>query len=221
MKKMILTGRLGKEFGPEFEYDAASPAELIRAFCHMLPGFEKALMQGEYRVVRMVPKTPYDIGEHALHLSFGRATGVKIIPVVKGAKGGGSSKGLGKIILGVVLVAAVFMTAGAAGAFAAAAPGVAAGAGMSTTLATAGLLSHVTYGFLASQAAMMVVGGVAQMLTPTIKDNAPSDQKESYLMDATGNLTEQGNPVPIVFGEVYTGSVVISTGIEIEELPIP
>jgi predicted phage tail protein len=214
MKKLILTGRLGKEFGREFEYDASTPAELIRAYCYQVPGFEKALMQGEYRVVRMSPSTPHDIGENALHLQFGRATGIKLVPVVKGAKGGGK-KGLGKIILGVVLVAAVFMTAGAAGAFASG------GAGMSSTLATTGLLSHVTYGFLASQAAMMVLGGVAQMLTPTVKDGQPSDQKESYLMDATGNLTEQGNPVPIVFGEVYTGSVVISTGVEIEELPIP
>lgn len=215
MKKMILTGRLGKEFGREFEYDAATPAELIRAFCYQVPGFEKALMQGEYRVVRLVPKTPYDIGENALHLSFGRANGIKIIPVVKGSKGGGSSnnKGLGKIILGVVLVAAVFMTAGAAGAFAAGA------AGMEMGIATTGLLSHVTYGFLASQAAMMVLGGVAQMLTPPVKDGPPADQHESFLMDATGNLTEQGNPVPIVFGEVYTGSVVVSTNVQIEELP--
>lgn len=214
MKKMILTGRLGKEFGREFEYDAASPAEIIRAFCYQVPGFEAALRQGEYRVVRLVPKNPYDIDENSLHLSFGRATGIKIVPVVKGAKGGGNKKGLGKIILGVVLVAAVFMTAGAAGAFAAGA------AGMETGIAATGLLSHVTYGFLASQAAMMVLGGVAQMLTPAVKDGPPADQNESFLLDATGNLTEQGNPVPLVFGEVYTGSVVISTNVVIEELPI-
>lgn len=200
MKTLKLTGLLAKKFGKEFQLDVESPAEAIRALCYQIPGFEEALKEGSYRVKRLLTKTSgYDIGIEAVHLTFGKSPGFVITPVVAGSKKGG----VGKIILGIALVgAAFFFTGGAA-------------AGLATTIGSTGL----TYGYMATSGAMMMLNGISKMLTPSAKTPKNKDQKESFMLDATGNLTEQGNPVPIVIGEVFTGSVVVSTGITTEEIP--
>jgi predicted phage tail protein len=207
MKTLKLTGRLAKKFGKEFHLDVESPAEAIRALCYQIPGFEEALKEGSYRVKRLVtPSYGFDIGIEAVHLNFGKSPGFILSPVVKGSK----KQGIGKIILGIVLVGAAFFFSGGLAA------GAIANGAMAATIGSTG----ITYGYLASMGAMMMLNGISRMLTPSVKNPGPSDQKASYMLDATGNVTEQGNAVPIVIGEVFTGSVVVSTGITTEEVPV-
>jgi predicted phage tail protein len=52
--------------------------------------------------------------------------------------------------------------------------------------------------------------------TPTANDR--QDQKTSFVFDGPVNVTEQGQPVPLVYGQVRTGSVVASAGIETTEV---
>lgn len=211
MKTLKLTGLLAKKFGKEFHLDVESPAEAIRALCYQVPGFEDALKQGSYRVKRLVTKTSgFDIGLDAVHLNFGKSPGFVLSPVVAGSK----KQGLGKIIMGIALVGAAFFFAPAA---IAATATTAASGGLAATIGATG----VTYGYLATTGAMMMLNGISRMLTPSVGSGSPADQQQSFMLDATGNLTEQGNPVPIVIGEVFTGSVVISTGITTEEVAIP
>lgn len=202
MKTIELTGRLGKEFGPQFQLSVDSPGEAIRALCYQIPGFEAALKEGMYRVTKIYHDAKTAIDENEISLSFGRAIGLRVDPVLSGSK----SKGLGKIILGVVLVGAAFFTGGAT-------------LGLGATAFTAAGVS-VSFGSIALVGGLLAVGGAVSMLTPDITTSAPEEQQESFLIDATGNLAEQGNPVPIAFGEIFTGSVVISTGIATEELPL-
>lgn len=66
--------------------------------------------------------------------------------------------------------------------------------------------------------ASLVLGGVAQLLTPvpTIPQgkNSDEDPRKSYSFSGVQQTTRQGVPVPIVYGETLVGSVVISAGID-------
>ena len=66
--------------------------------------------------------------------------------------------------------------------------------------------------------ASLIIGGVAQLLTPvptmnTGKDSE-KDPRKSYSFSGIQQTSRQGVPVPIVYGETLVGSVVISAGID-------
>jgi predicted phage tail protein len=66
--------------------------------------------------------------------------------------------------------------------------------------------------------ASLVLGGVAQLLTPTPKvpqgADKQDDPRKSYSFSGVQNTSRAGTPVPIVYGETLVGSVVISAGID-------
>lgn len=68
--------------------------------------------------------------------------------------------------------------------------------------------------------ASLVLGGVAQLLTPVPTMNQPSmtdtqkDPRKSYSFSGIQQVSRAGVPVPIVYGETLVGSVVISAGID-------
>jgi predicted phage tail protein len=75
-------------------------------------------------------------------------------------------------------------------------------------------LNRVVLGIGAS----LVLGGVAQLLTPTPKvpqgADGQDDPRKSYSFSGVQNTSRAGTPVPIVYGETLVGSVVISAGID-------
>lgn len=66
--------------------------------------------------------------------------------------------------------------------------------------------------------ASLVLGGVAQLLTPVPTLNSGKDSekdpRKSYSFSGIQQTSRQGVPVPIVYGETLVGSVVISAGID-------
>lgn len=63
----------------------------------------------------------------------------------------------------------------------------------------------------------MLLGGVAQMLTKMPKAPNVGNEKEKESSTAFSNLTNlvaQGKPVPLAYGLIRTGSLVISQGVE-------
>jgi predicted phage tail protein len=72
--------------------------------------------------------------------------------------------------------------------------------------------------------ASLVLGGVAQLLTPVPKiaqgaaSNTDQDPRKSYSFSGIQQTSRQGVPVPIVYGETLVGSVVISAGIDTEQV---
>lgn len=136
----------------------------------------------------------YDLSEQELHDPAGQQE-IKIIPVLAGAGA------VGRIIAGVALIALTVLTGGFGGA------------------AIAGIaLSSIAIGV----GAQLVLGGVAQLLTPVPQLYAPGasgtdtakDPRKSYSFSGIQNTSRQGLPVPIVYGETLVGSVVISAGID-------
>lgn len=71
----------------------------------------------------------------------------------------------------------------------------------------------------------MVAGGVAQMLTPVPKapnqqEQASTENKPSYLFNGAFNSTQQGLPVPVIYGQMLVGSSVVSVGTWAEAIPV-
>ncbi|MDP8184417.1 tail assembly protein [Phocoenobacter skyensis] len=62
----------------------------------------------------------------------------------------------------------------------------------------------------------MMIGGVAQMLTKTPEMNTgdEAEKKKSTHFSNLSNMTAQGRPVPLAYGKIRTGSLVISQGVE-------
>jgi predicted phage tail protein len=129
----------------------------------------------------------YDLNEDELHDPAGRQA-IKIAPVVSGAGA------VGKIIAGIALVALSFI------------PGFAAWAG------------PTAYALITGVGASLLLGGVAQLISPTPKTpmglDSQQDPQKSYSFSGVQNTSRQGTPVPIVYGEMLVGSVIISAGID-------
>lgn len=66
----------------------------------------------------------------------------------------------------------------------------------------------------------VTLGGVAQLLSPTQQGLSTKDGPEngaSYNFNGPVNVTAQGNPVPLLYGEMMVGSATVSAGIFSED----
>ena len=198
MKTVILTGRLAKRFGSTFSLDVMSPAEAVRALCHMIAGFEAELRKGQYRVFKK-----YSDGrvrfhdEKTLNMELGTADVLQIEPVAAGKKSGWLN-----VILGAVLVGAAFLLTG--GALAAPALSI-----FGTT---------ITGTQMALVGGLMAISGVSSLLAPQPKMPTEGEEKRSAMINTPENRTGAGQPVPIVYGRsVFVGSVVVGNSVSVEE----
>jgi len=94
------------------------------------------------------------------------------------------------------------------------------------TLAT---FSTTTVGFTAAGigkaavflGASLALQGVSEMLFPLPKPKefkSEQDPQLSFSFSGTQNTSRAGTPVPIVYGEIVTGSVVISGAIDTQQV---
>lgn len=70
-------------------------------------------------------------------------------------------------------------------------------------------------------AAAVCLSYVASTLAPSpdTSQGNPADKRPSFLFNGAINVIEQGYPVPLVYGIHTTGSVVVSVGVDVAELP--
>jgi len=70
----------------------------------------------------------------------------------------------------------------------------------------------------------LMLSGVATMLTPVpdvssdIGSNEEPDERTSLIYAGGVNNIEQGGPIPLVYGQILAGSVLISSDVEVMEL---
>jgi predicted phage tail protein len=183
-----------------FKADVANPAEAVRFLIANFPALERHMADQYYKV--QVSDRALELGSapDELHLPIGQQETISIIPVMAGA---GAT---GRIIAGVLLVAVAiaFPLIGATAAQ------VAAGMTISAVSANIALVG-----------ASLIIGGVAQLLTPIPKiGGAEDDPRESYSFSGVQNVSRQGVPVPIVYGEMIVGSIVISAGISTDKVEV-
>jgi predicted phage tail protein len=213
--RIVLHGRLRKKFGVEFRLGVSTPAAATYALCKMVPGFEDELRKGQYHVRRGTLGNGVDLPAHGLSLRLPPSGELHLIPCAKGSKGGG-----GKIIVGVLLVAAsiVLMQPEVAGYLGlSAAAGTTAGTAAAYGFGTA-LFGGVTIGSVALAGGAMILGGILQAISPQPRQNGTIS---SFLLGGLSNTSQQGTPVPIVYGRMRVGSIVASIGYSAEDFHPP
>ncbi|WLR91008.1 hypothetical protein [Shinella zoogloeoides] len=200
MRKVFLYGAIAKKYGESFDLDVATAAEAVRALTANFPEIVKDFEAGSWHVVRGADiDEGMSLGEDDL-ATFRLGKGdLHIVPVVAGSK----RSGLLKIVLGVALVGIGFFMGGFA----------------APIFGGTGVLGGVTYGHMMIFGAAMALGGAAQLLAPENKDS-DTDKESSFTMSGPGNTYDQGYPVPLVYGEVITGSVLISAGVDVEKIAV-
>lgn len=214
-------GKLAKHVGQRsFQAAVKTPAEAIRFLLANFPDLRGVMSEGDYKI--SVGRSELEIGDHPeyIHLPSASFEPIRIIPVIAGAGGG-----TGKILAGVGLIAAAILLGPAAGGFL----GLGAGFGGATGAGAAISMGLVGGGFataIGAVGAALVLGGVAQLMTPTPKlgetnsrgIDQESDPRRSYSFSGVQNVSRQGVPVPVIYGEVFTGSVVITASLNVEEV---
>ena len=206
LRKIRLYGHLAEHCGQKvFEAVARTPAEAIRFLLCNFPELRSIMSGGHYTVA---------VGPHTLEL--GQSPGqikyplmaddeIRIIPVVAGA----GVKDLLFAIAGVALIGFAIASGGAGFSLAGSVPGfVATGA---TPSALAALAGNIGIG--------LALTGVAGMLSPTVPTpESDNDPRNNFSFSGIQNVAREGIPVPVAYGEVIVGSVVISAGLNVEEL---
>ena len=213
LREIKLYGQLAKFVGQKLlQAEISTAAEAVRFLIANFPGLDQHMAERHYKVI---------VGHDALaldeiHNPSGQQV-IKIVPVVAGA--GGS---FGSILIGALLIGASFFFPGAglfgtSGFF---------GAGLATTTTAAGVTTAVAGASIGTAlsfvGASLILGGVAQLISPvpttSIGSGSNSDPRKSFSFSGVQNVSRQGVPVNIIFGEVVVGSVTVSAGIDIAQV---
>ena len=201
LRKIKLSGELAKFVGhKEFEVKADTLAHAVSFLINNFEGVEKYMIPKHYQV----KVGNYAVDESELSHPIGQED-IHFIPVITGA-----GRGVGKILLGAALIGLVFMTGGASFSMT---------SGLTfknSVLGGAFLNKALTYvgGYL-------LLTGVSEMLFPMPqppKFESEEDPRLSFSFGGTQQTGRAGTPVPLVYGEIFTGSVVISGGIDTEQV---
>ena len=195
MKIVKVYGALRKLLGKtRFEFVADTPAQAMRALLANFPHLERWLIDSEkngvaYRVTVGKQKVHND-DMSGMFAPWSEQDVFSITPVLIGA-----GRGLGTILVGVAIVAAAVFI-----------PGL--GLGLSGALVTkVGLVGGA-----------LILGGIAQMISPVPKPPREASQLESNSFSGVANTVRQGVPVPIAYGRVFVGSAVISAGLDVDQV---
>lgn len=197
LKTIKLYGDL-KEITGHSELDAHvnSVGDSIRFLLMNWPQLEAHMNTQHYQVLT----DGTDIGEEEIHYPV--AEEIKIVPMIAGA--GGST---GRILLGAALIGLAFTTGGASLA------GLKAGTAFQGAAWWAGGAASIGAG--------LIIGGVAEILFPVPKPEKfenDQDPRISFDFGGTPNTSRAGTTHPIVYGEIMTGSTVISMNLTTDQV---
>ena len=202
LRKLKLYGQLAEFIGhKEFEIKVNSVSQAVSFLIHNFPEVERFMGPRYYQV----KVGSYDIDENELSYPVGQED-IHFIPAISGA-----GRGMGKVLLGAALIGGAFLfTPLTMGSFFS--PIVAPG-----SFAAAMPLTKAAIGI----GAALVLSGVSDMLFPLPepqKFNSEEDPQLSFNFSGVQNTSRAGTPVPIVYGEIITGSVVISAAIDTNQV---
>jgi len=227
MKVVKVYGALRKKLGQcRFEFEADTPAQALKALCANFPWLTKWLLDSErdgvsYRVTIGKEKLS-DQTAGALALPWSEKEVFSITPIVAGAGRGG-----GQIALGIGLIAFAIIAGPAVAAFGTAAtPAVGGVVGLGGSFGTAAsgfILGSAAANAIGAIGASLVLGGIANALSPapqisSLERGKEAARLESFSFSGIVNTSQQGLPVPIAYGRVFTGSAVISSALDVDQL---
>lgn len=228
MTHVKLMGELGEKFGAEWTSVDSSMRDVLKLIDCQVEGFKEYLAECHNKNIQFSIQNGDELFEDEEDLWLPNLKDTVIITPVPA----GSGKGLGKLITGLLLLAAMFFIPGlglftatgavgtggaltAAGTSALAAGGtVTLGTGAVTGLsmaqaAVAGLSVSLTVpGMLvAALGVNLALMGLSEMSAPD-----PEVDDPSFLFNGAGKNIEQGQPVPVLYGQMKIGGTPINEG---------
>ena len=214
LKTIKVYGRLRKFLGSSyFEAAVSSPAEAIRFLICNFPEVETHMSQQYYKVKMNNMDVSLDF------LSMKGQGDIQIIPIAAGS--GPVIPFVGSIFstgaaVASAAVGAVTSVAGAAVAGAAAGGGAV--AAVASTVASVPVIGSIATAVVTD----LAIDGITSLIAPTpavvegpspVGDTDPQ-MANSYSFSGIQNVSVSGVSVAIIYGEVFTGSVVISSGVD-------
>ena len=190
LKKIKVYGRLRKFLGQSyFEAAVTSPKQAFHFLIANFPEVENHMMNQIYKI----KMGGMDITEDLLSLQSDED--IKIIPIATGS---------GPLILGIGAIAGGSAVAGGA---------ILGSTLLATTVSTA--LTAIGTNMLINEATKLLMPQPeipTGVMADSFSQNDPTFQ--SFGFGSISNVSQAGVPIPIIYGEVFTGSVVISSGID-------
>ena len=190
MATITFHGDLKRFVDSPFELEARSFSELMSGLLTQINGLQQHLRKGYYKVRIGKRYLTEDQIKTYPQMALTEESAVHFTPVIAGA---GKGLGIGQIIIGVVLIAATWYIGGTAG------------------------WSYLSMASGYSMGAAMILSGAMTLLTltPNMDTSAKeSEKKQSTSFSNIKNLTPQGRPIPLLYGEMMTSLVLISQGVE-------
>jgi len=202
LRKVKLYGELADFVGHK-ELDAVitCTADAIRFLITNFPKLEAHMANKYYKVL----VDDYEIGEQDIQNPIGQSD-ISIVPVIAGAGGN-----FGKVLLGAALIG---IGMGAFGAF----------SGQAVSFGAKGIGFFAAHPLAKASFALgagLVLSGVSDMLFPVPEMTEFSNEEDpriSFSFSGVQNTSRAGTSHPIVYGEIITGSVVISAGIDTHQV---
>ena len=197
-RKIKLYGKLAEFVGfKEYDVEIKSVAQAVSFLINNFPHLESYMSPNYYQV----KVGNYDIIEDEIHYPTGKDY-IHFVPVISGA-----GRGFGKILLGAALIGLAFMLPG----------------GLAAKIGPGGILKGgITGGFLGKAmvgiGASLVLSGVSDMLFPMPEDDFSEDPRLSFNFSGLQNTSRAGTSVPIVYGEIITGSIAISAAVDTNQV---
>ena len=191
LKTIKLYGILAKKFGKQFKLDVANTREAIRALSAQIPGFEKFMLHAHEHGLGFAV---YQDKHNISEYEIDMSTDAAVIKIVPKVIGAGGDNGVLQVVLGVVLVVAGYFTFGATSPY-----------GMALIGAGVG----------------MAIGGITQMLMPTVdttQDGTQDGNRANKGFGGAVTTVAQGNPVPVLRGRREIGGFIVSAGQYPEDL---
>lgn len=179
-----------KQFGTTFKLEVQNTAEALRALTSQIPHLRQFIQQGLFTVRIAQQYIDNRYLEKGLYYTLKENDVIHITPVLKGAKRGG--------VFGVIAGIAMIATA------------------LVLSPLVLGTVAASTAWTIGAVGASLLLGGVAQMLTkqPNMPSVSEKEKKNSTAFSNLSNMASQGKVMPLAYGQIRTGSMIISQGVE-------
>ena len=209
LRTIKVYGHLAEHCGKKtFKALARTPAEAVRFLVSNYPGLRALMRDGYYTVSTGAYSLELGQSPEQLGYPLSGEDEVRIIPVISGAN---FFRNALLAIAGAALIATALVTGGTSLAFGAGGFGLAQGVTATGTLTAAAAAGNI--------GVALVLSGVAGMLSPTIPTpDSDTDPRNNFNFSGVQNTSREGVPVPVAYGEVIVGSVVISSGLNVDPL---
>ena len=212
MKIIKVYGELRKKLGQAtFELEVDNPSHAIKALCVNFPELSNWFLnndeEGNGFKITVGKQKIYKTNLKPMIEPWSEKDVMHIVPVIKGA-----GRGMGQILAGALLIGLAIYAAplGPTGL------GFMGQSGLGLFGGSAALSKALGYIGTA-----LLIGGVSELLSPAPPSFNEASKLQSFSFSGIVNVAEQGLPVPICYGRVVTGSVVISAGLNSEPIVLP